>query len=296
MKVTGECVPCLLKRGLYETRLVGGDEGEATKAALEVLHAGYDPSVCSASLASRMHKAVYDTLGTDDPYRELKEGANAVAEGLLPGARKFVEAAPDRLRAAAICAVVGNVMDFGIEGSFEGPGELQAQFALLCDEGLGHDDIDRARNLLKEGSRVVYLFDNCGEVIFDVLMVEELRSLGAHVTVVVKGEPILTDATLEDARRAGMEEAADRILDTGTFAIGLDLDAMPEELRAAMDGADLIISKGMANYEALSDRPSGPVLHLMRTKCRAVADSLGLPMGLSVAVFLPEGGEGKDRA
>jgi uncharacterized protein with ATP-grasp and redox domains len=286
LKVTADCIPCLLKRSLFEVRLVGGDEARATRAALDVLHRDYSPDICSAVLATAMHRAVYDSLGDDDPYRELKKGANRVAKGLLPRAEAFVEGSEDRLRAAAICAVAGNVMDFGIEGSASGPEGLASLLDRLCEEGLGHDDLDGAGRLLGPGSRVVYFFDNCGEVILDALLVRELKGLGVHVTVVAKGEPILTDATLADAGEAGMEGLADVLLDTGTYAVGMDLDHLPPDLAGAMEGCDLIISKGMANYEAMSEGDLGPVLHLMRTKCRAVAGSLGLPQDISAAVLV----------
>jgi uncharacterized protein with ATP-grasp and redox domains len=286
MKITADCVPCLLKRGVYETRLVKGDEAGAMKAALDVLGQGYGPGVCSAVLATRMHKAVYDHLGTDDPYKELKREANDAARALLGEARDFVNASPDRLKAAATCAVVGNVMDFGIEGSSDDPGAMRTIFAGLAQAGLDHDDLVLVRDRLTQGARVVYFLDNCGEVIFDTLLVRELKDLGVHVTIVAKGEPILTDATMEDAVGAGLDELADGILTTGTYAVGMDMHNIPGDVADAMEEADLIISKGMANYEAMTEKDFGPVLHLMRTKCSAVSASLGLPMNLSIAALV----------
>ena len=286
LKITSECVPCLIKRSVYETRLVGGDEGKAISAALGALSRHYSPDKCSAAVATLMHRAVYDTLGSEDPYRELKDKANTVARSLLPRARELMEGSKDRLKAAVTCAIMGNVMDFGIEGSFEGPEALGAEFERLFREGMGHDDVDRARGWLRPGARVVYFFDNCGELYFDTLLLGELRSMGVSVTAVAKGAPILTDVTREDARAAGIEDLVDRLVDTGVFAVGMDLDCMPPELSGALDGADLIVSKGMANYEAMSERDMGPVLHLMRTKCGSVSHSLGLPRNLSVAVLV----------
>jgi len=79
MKVTADCVPCLLRRAIYETRLVDGDEAAAVRAALDVLEADYSPDIASATLATRLHAAVYESLGDRDPYRELKVEANDVA-------------------------------------------------------------------------------------------------------------------------------------------------------------------------------------------------------------------------
>jgi uncharacterized protein with ATP-grasp and redox domains len=298
LKATPYCVPCLIKRALYETALVGGNPDEAVMACLESLRDDYSPGTCSAVMATRMHRRVYDLLGVKDPYRDLKDRANRVALSLLPAAETFVRSSQDPLRAAVLCSIAGNVMDFGIEGSFEGPEALMGAFLDICREGLARDDLEAATGLLGKGSRVVYLLDNCGEVVLDAVLMGELASRGVRVTAVVKGEPILTDATREDVAYAGLDRVAEAVVDTGAFAVGLDMENIPPALAEAMDGADLLISKGMANYEALSERDVGPVLHLMRTKCRPVAESLGLPMDKSVAVLMdgPSPGPGRKRA
>jgi uncharacterized protein with ATP-grasp and redox domains len=131
------------------------------------------------------------------------------------------------------------------------------------------------RDLLSNAERVVYLLDNCGEDILDTFLVREIKSRGPQVIGVVKGEPILTDVTMEDLRRSGVDKEFDEIITTGMFAVGVNEKAMGNKLRKELENADLIVSKGMANFESLSESPFRPIAYLMRAKCRPVAEAVG---------------------
>ena len=284
MKVSPQCVPCLLRRAIYEAELAGPEKVPAAiRAACAVFARSYRPGRVSARLATQVHRAVYSVLGTRDPYREIKRQSNEVALGMLPVARRIVARSKDRLRAAMLCSIAGNLLDFGIRSDLSGPEDLRRAFSGIIREGLSVDDTKRARRLLRPGARVVYFADNCGEIVLDLLVFRELRRLGAGVTLVVKGEPILTDATIDDVDELGLRSEVDRVLETGSFAVGVDLDRMPAALRRAMRDCDLMISKGMANFESLSGTNWRPIIHLMRTKCVPVASAAGAPMDASIA-------------
>jgi len=279
-----ECVPCLLRRAIYEAELVGPAKVPAAiRAACGVFARSYRPGRVSARLATQMHRAVYRALGTRDPYRDIKRRSNAVALALLPAAKRFVARSGDRLRAAMLCAIAGNILDFGIRSDISGPEELSGKFSGIVREGLAVDDTRRLRRFLRPGAKVVYLADNCGEIVLDILVFRELRRLGASVTLVVRSEPILTDATMEDVMELGLSAEVDRVLETGAFAVGVDLDRMPAALRRALKECDLIISKGMANFESFSGTKYHPIIHLMRTKCGPVARAAGAPADVSIA-------------
>lgn len=283
MKITPTCVPCLIKRCMYEAELVDNAKvDDAVLVALDLLSELYSSDSCSAEVATVVHRAVYDLLGTD-PYKEMKVSCNNEALQLVPTAEKYIQGAVDRLAAAITCAIVGNVFDFGIAGSIQDPSELNRKFDELFNEGIHVNDIDKMKKYLKKDAKVLYFTDNCGEVVFDKLLLRELQSFGVHLTVIVKGEAILTDATMEDAEALGLDEVTDEVMNTNAFAVGLDYDKATPELLEKMEKADLIISKGMANFEIFSERDYRPIAYLMRTKCRPVADALGLGTELNIA-------------
>lgn len=291
MKIDPECVPCLLKRIVFQSRLVEGQDGLAPlQAALKVMAEGFDGKVNSAFLATKAHAEAYRALGVRDPYYELKVRSDEVASLLIPELNHYLEKADNRLEAAVLGSIVGNVMDFGPGISIQHPDELFDVFHNLMDQGLDVNHVSRMKEKLLHSRKVLYLMDNCGEAIFDIPLIKEIQKLGVQVVGVAKGEPILTDVTREDARRSGIDKVFDKLVDTGQFAIGLDLNHLGAELQKELQEYDLIIAKGMANFESLSDTDVGPIMYLLRAKCHPVARSLGVLKDQNVAVYREKAG------
>jgi len=282
MKVFPECIPCLLSRVLYEARLSTNDittQLKAQEAAVKALcNAGIDGPI--ALLSTDVHRAVYRVLGDDDPYREVKRLANATAVKLLPTVRSNIQMSDNPFRSAVIAAIIGNTFDFGVLGFDVATDNFEREVATIYQHGLDIDDTDAIKKLIKD---VVYVADNVGEIVYDGLLIEQLRALGGRVTLVVRGGNILTDATIDDVWEFGLDKVADRVLTTGSNAIGIKLDEVSAELRDILPRASLIIAKGMANYEMLSEYPFRPVAYLMRVKCAPVAESVGARVGDFIA-------------
>ena len=291
MRFTADCAPCLMRRVLFQSRLEGGGcEFESVKAAVDALSDGMDSNTESVVIATNVHARSYAALGSRDPYQAIKEEADEVAapyEKMLEGA---VASSDDPLRAAVMAAVVGNIMDFGAGTAIDDPKQFMSVFEDLMAQGLGHDDTDALRNELSRVSGVVYMFDNCGESQLDKILIRQLRRMGKRVVGVVRGAPILNDVTMDDALRIGLDCEVDRILTTGKFYIGIDWDDVPSELAEEIHLCGLIIAKGMANFEATSDRCLDvPIVHILRTKCRPVANAMGVPMDINVVKMVKPG-------
>lgn len=289
MRITPLCIPCLLSRVFYE--IAGADDekkAEIMHECTRLFGEIFDPGANSAGLATHIHAKAYSLLGDPDPYRKAKEESNRVALELLPKAENLVKRSPNPLRTAMLVSIAGNVLDFGNMGSMGSARELVEQFDSLVCEDLAVDDTPSLiRHIRKPSTReVLYFADNSGEIIFDTLVIRELKRLGKRVVLVVKGEPILTDATMADVREHGLEKEVDGVLTTGSFAVGVDLGRIPKELRGRLKKADLIIAKGMGNYESFSDSGYGPIAYLLRTKCAPVAASLGVKENINVVRFL----------
>jgi uncharacterized protein with ATP-grasp and redox domains len=255
------------------------------KEACRILGEDFSTDQCSAELATKVHRKAYELLDCVDPYIKIKEMAMSVGLQLEDKAKRLINTSDDseRLRTAVLVSIVGNVLDFGIPGGFLKPEELLGDFDRIYQEGLGHDDVDQLASFLKNGAKIVYFSDNCGEIVFDKLLCEVLKSHGVRITLVVKGEAILSDVTIAEAVGIGMDKVVDEIISTGEYAVGLSIYNIPAELKTQLESCDLIISKGMANFEALSELEFKPVFHILRTKCEPVAAALGLPKDLNVA-------------
>jgi len=283
MRIHTDCVPCLMKRILFQSRLSEGmDEKASVEAGLKAFAEGFDYSRKSVDIASEVHRASYAVLG-DDPYHELKVRADEVAERYMDLAQSYVDSSDDKLRACLMVSVIGNIMDFGSTGGIDKPELFEQMFDDLIDQGLGLDDSDKIEVILDRPGTIVYMFDNCGETQLDKILIRYLRSRGKRVVGMVRGAPILNDVTREDAVRSGLDKELDLMLDTGTFYVGIDWSNVPEGLMKEIEGCDMVIAKGMGNYESLSDESLPvPIAHVLRTKCGPVANSIGVPLDQNI--------------
>ena len=279
-----DCVPCLLKRVVFQARLAGnGSEMSAVEAAVKVYADGLGRATNSAKLSTQVHSAAYVAMGVRDPYAEAKIRSDEAAKVFFGRAEAFIEASDDRFAAAVRVCIVGNIMDFGTGIAIDDPDQFAQVFDSLLAQGIESDDTAVLKEVVERCSTVVYAFDNCGEDVFDVPFIRILRAMGKRVVGVVRGEPILNDVTREDAVRIGLDRELDLLLDTGAFAVGIDLDRIGDDLRRELSGDAMLIAKGMANFEALEGEDLGiPVAHLLRAKCGPVARATGVPVGTNV--------------
>jgi uncharacterized protein with ATP-grasp and redox domains len=286
MKIQPECVPCLLKRVLFETELSQKGKAHQTAAvrtACKLLAELYDPTTCSAVIATKIHQGVYRALHETDPYQTLKQTSNEVAQSLVPKVETLISTSTDPLKTCLICSIVGNILDFGIEGSSAHPHMLEEVFDRLYAEGLGYDDYQRFCAILRKATCLMLFTDNCGEIVFDKILCRELKRFNPNlqITAVVKGEPVLSDATIQDAKDVRFSEVVDEVVTTGCFAVGVDFSKLPKEVEKKLHHTDLIVVKGMANYESFSETLYRPIAYLLRVKCHAIAQSLGLPQNIN---------------
>nr|WP_321351648.1 ARMT1-like domain-containing protein [uncultured Methanoregula sp.] len=282
MKLTDTCIDCLLSRVVFECQLASADQ-DCTERTLaecrDLLGSMKDSSLLHPQIASAVHRKACEMVKNQDPFRELKRIGNEQALAVCRQVRDTLPAFRDRV----LASVIGNTFDYAVK-DHDVTSDFSRFFAQEFRKGLDRDDTDRILPLCE---RVVYLTDNCGEIVFDRLLVQFLKSQGSQVTVAVRDAPILNDATMEDALALGFDRFSDHLTTTGAGAeIGLDLDKMPPDLARAIDTCSIIISKGMANYESLSEYDSlPPVAYLMCVKCEVIAEDIGIPRGSKIALL-----------
>jgi len=282
LKTHPRCAPCLLSRVQFEAELSTKDlalQKKVILAGIEVLRKYMADGAPATHLSTKIHREAYKVLGDIDPYFEKKKESNVAALKLLPFARDFVRE-KDSFRGAVLAAIIGNSFDFGVLGFDADKATAKDMMHKQFEHGLDVDDSDKIKKML---SNVVYLADNCGEIVFDTLLFEEIKKLGGKITLVVRGAPILNDVTMTELKELGIDKKVDRVLTTGSNAIGVCIKEAPPELVEALNGASLIISKGMANYETMSEYDFKPIAYFLKTKCESVAEALGISKNMNVA-------------
>jgi uncharacterized protein with ATP-grasp and redox domains len=173
-------------------------------------------------------------------------------------------------------AIAGNMMDMGVNASLTEADVRQTMKQALTAPFFG--EMDKFRHAIAEAHSILYLADNAGEIAFDRLLVEQL--LSKHVTVAVRGAPVINDATLIDAQTVGLDQIVE-VIDNGSDAPGTILSDCGPEFRRRFAEADLIIAKGQGNFETLSGE-AGNIFFLFKVKCAVIAEHVKQPMGMQV--------------
>ena len=293
MKVEAECAGCIVSRGVAEVMEATTNPALRFRAMVDLLRLlsrEFKPTALPAVLGTKRDRLIKRITGNNDPYERIKRISNEKALKLLPYARKIVEdgyTQQDRFKRACLCAIVGNIMEFGIPGHKFTFSSLRKLFR-EAGKDLVIDDTNKIYGLAKKANTILYLTDNAGEIVFDTLLVEQLKNMGLTVTVGVKGGPIINDATLEDAEISGMCKITDKVITTGTDAVGLVLKEFSKEILDVYNSVDIVFAKGMGYAETLTEyKLKKPHALLFRTKCSCVANFFGVPRGKNVAKLMP---------
>lgn len=282
-----ECVYCYLKQAANCMSVAGIDEDRQYRFLFELMDdiKVMDRNRTPAENSTEILHKVYRLINNSDPYKEIKERTNLLALEWYPLLKDILKKSENRLPDALKISVSGNVIDLGINRSFD----LEASLKQSLDAGFSKDDSVLFMKKLDKVDELVIVGDNAGEIVFDRLLVEELSSMGKMVTYIVKGGPVLNDATMEDAVQAGMDKVA-RVITTGSNYLGAPLHIIAGETVKLIREAGLVIAKGQANFESLEHEETvkGRVFFLLKIKCECVAKAAGAKFGDVVFFISPD--------
>jgi uncharacterized protein with ATP-grasp and redox domains len=267
-----DCYPCFVRQALEAARQLGADEQKQKIVLEKVLEAlkGIDLSFTPPQIGDKIHRLVRQELGYSDPYRAFKEAATREALALLPQLRKIVEEAEDPLETGVRLSIAGNIIDAGRHTTYE----LWPTVQQVLSQPFAVADLEPLRRSLARAPAMLFLADNAGETVFDRLLIERFE---VPVVYAVKDGPILNDATVEDALMAEVDRVAE-LLSTGSNAPGTILERCSERFKQVFAEAPLVIAKGQANYETLSEQGS-KMFFLLQAKCPVIARDVGVPLG-----------------
>ena len=295
MKIQPECSICIIHRGYQQISAATKNKEVQFRALRELfkfLSENFSSDATPAWIGTQRDRIIKRITGNPDPYAERKSLSNKKALEYLPLAESIVNnssSQKERFRKACLCAIVGNIMEFDIPGH-EFDYQKLRELIINAEAELVIDELENIYKLARKAKEIIYLTDNAGEIVFDTLLVKELKSLGCRVTVAVKGGPVLNDATLADAKLAGMDKIADSVVTTGTDAVGLQPSECSKEFLKIYNKADFVIAKGMGYAETLTELDlKVPHGLLFRTKCNPVANYFGVERNKNVAIILPRG-------
>ena len=285
MRLYLDCVPCFIRQALEAARGAGLDE-DASRRLLErtlALAARLDWSLPPPLVGREIHRAVRELAGDPDPYLARKVRATEEALAVLPRVEERIRRSRRPFLEALRYSIAGNVIDLGAKA---GPNaDARAALEAACSARLDEEAAGRFEQAVRRASRILFIADNAGEIVLDRPLLERMGR--EKVTVAVRGGPVINDATLEDAERAGLAGRF-RLLSSGSDTPGTWLPDCSEEFRRLFEEADLVVAKGQGNYETLSGAACDKVYFLLMAKCPVAAADLGVEVGC----FVVAGGGG----
>jgi uncharacterized protein with ATP-grasp and redox domains len=256
-------------------RFIGKDEGlheEVLRAvATKLLDSNWDST--PPELAHEVHRIVKRLTNEKDPYKEVKKESNDLVLKMYPALKEKVEGSIDPIRTAVRLAIAGNIIDFGPLQEFN----LEKTVREVLKKRFAIDDYKALKENLRDAETLLFFTDNAGEIVFDRLLVETFlknRKL-EKIRFVVKGGPIINDATLEDAVYVGLCDLPNvEFLSLSNGEAGTGPERSSHTVNSWIMKHDLVISKGQGNYEGLSEF-SG-LFFLLMAKCPVIASDLGV--------------------
>ena len=278
MNIENACVECIINQAHRVTEAIRADEalGHSMVSRVEQLGTTFDFKKSPPEVASYVYEEMASLAGMDDLYEELKTHATQKAKSFVPHLQNVLQKSQDKLLTAIKIAVAGNVIDLAAEVSFD----LHEEIEKIFETDFAVDDLNLLAASLQKAETLLYIGDNVGEHIFDHLCIQSLQKLYPKLEIyyMVRGNPIINDVTMKEAKEAGFDELC-HLVDSGVNTPGFAYDVANVESQKLFDSADLVLTKGMGNYECLSPSPRKNLCYLLKVKCNVVANSLGLDVG-----------------
>jgi uncharacterized protein with ATP-grasp and redox domains len=274
------CIPCVIRQCQRIALLTSADEKifrAVTELALDLvgnLSLKEPPSL----FTSRIIIEVYKLLNNPDPFAEIKKNMQELGKRTAERVKKIIDQSFDPIYTAAKFACAGNIIDLGPQEDFD----LEKT---LREISFAHDDYQIFKEKLRGRENLLYILDNAGEIYLDKLLIEKLLKLNLKIKMVVKEKPILNDATLKEAKEAGLMELGE-VFTTGSGFLGVNRLEASERFLEEYENAEIVIAKGHANFESLVDEERDGFF-LLKAKCPVVAQRLGIKVGDSAFYYSP---------
>lgn len=272
MKTYLDCYSCFLRQALDAARMAGASEQEQVGLVRRVLSMllTVETDRTPPEIGGAIHAVVREVTRCDDPYQEVKNACTREALDLHALMEKRVAESPYPLDTALRVSIAGNIIDFGPGSQYD----LMSTLERVLKQPFATDDAASLEDELRTADHVLMLADNAGETVFDRPLIEAIEQ---PVFYAVKAGPVLNDATVDDARSAGIDQIA-AIVSTGSRMPGTILRDCSDEFRSLFTKSEIVLAKGQANYETLSDVGSR-VYFLLQVKCPVIARDLRVPVG-----------------
>jgi uncharacterized protein with ATP-grasp and redox domains len=283
MKLEPECIGCLFDQMLRAFKLLDPDISREKIMNSQMKLMEYLKTIdinknASPIIGKVAYGLVSETLGIEDPYKELKKKQNSLALELYPNVKKIVLKSKDPLFEAIIVSALGNTIDLAAQHNID----IIKDIKTFSYSDLVINDYPEFKNSLEQKNTILILGDNAGEIVFDKLLMEVLHDEYPKLQIIysVRSSPVINDVTYEDAEFVGLTQQV-KIIEASPTP-GIELTTASDEFKNYFYNPDIIIlSKGQGNFESLYglEIPSKDVYYLMKAKCNLMERIFNVSIG-----------------
>ena len=278
MRLKPDCIICNLNIILRTLKIINKDENfliENMKKVIGVI-SKVNKKLFPPELGGIVYKIVINSTNVKDPYKDIKRKQNNLILNNYFNLRQTILNTKDPLFEAVKFAVIGNVIDFGINEVVDFEEDIKNSFK----KGIAINDYNLLERDLKLSKRILYIGDNSGEIVFDKLLISLIKEIypDIDITFACRSEPIINDVLIKDALQVGIDEYA-KVISSGMNLPGTILRYVNNEFMEELRRSDLVIAKGQGNFEGLEEEKMEKIYFLLKAKCNVVADYLGCRVG-----------------
>ncbi|GEA32952.1 damage-control phosphatase ARMT1 family protein [Clostridium diolis] len=275
MKMHDKCLPCMVNQVIKVANITGVNNKEELLKEVFTYLSKMDFEATTPEIIGEIFGMIKKHTNNPDPYKETRNYYNTLFLKLLPEFERKIEQAENSFELAVRYAIVGNIIDFNpihntlLEDIFD-YFERMEQLELAID-----DSKELAEDILNSKT-LLYLGDNCGEICMDKILLRKIKELNHNIKIFfgVRGKPVVNDSIAEDAYAVGIDEYAE-VIDNGDGSLGTVLNRTSYGFKEVYKKADVVIAKGQANYECLSEEKKN-IYFLLMTKCDVIANDIGV--------------------
>lgn len=275
MRLQDKCLPCVVNQVIKVADITGINTKEELLREVFTYLSKMNFDETTPEIIGEIFEMIKRHTNNPDPYKETRNYYNTLFMELLPEFERKIEQAENSFMLAIRYAIVGNIIDFNpihntlLEDIYDCFEKMEQLELAIDDSHALMIDISNAGTLL-------YLGDNCGEICMDKILLKKIKELNPNVKLLfgVRGKPVVNDSISEDAYSVGIDEYAE-VIDNGDGSLGTVLNRTSPAFKEVYKKADVVIAKGQANYECLSEENKN-IYFLLMTKCDVIAKDIGV--------------------
>lgn len=277
MKINDQCLPCLINQVIKVATITNASHKEELYQKVFLYLSTLDYQLTNPEIIGSTFRILKKHIHNDDPYKDIRRYYNELLLKNLQFIEEKIENGKDSFHEAIKCAILGNIIDFN-PIHHTNMNDIMKKIETIDQIHLTIDDSLQLKNDILKAKRILYLGDNCGEICIDKLLLKKIKELNpcADIFFGVRGYPVVNDSIEEDAYFVGIDEYA-TIINNGDDSLGTVIPRTNQKFQDIYYQSDVIICKGSANYESLSEE-KGNLYFMMMVKCDVMSQYIGVPI------------------